>query len=186
MTLPGHLSLFSSQVSWALGALSAGGARTQLPEGQQGPPAGCSGRLLELKGKIGFGSGAVTTTGWKKRSSPRFRAKEPICWCGPNAGNIRVLCRLRPAEGIPSSLVSVEPGQGGTITTCYRGRQHRFRLDWVFPPDASQEEVTATFTSVLTLPQSPLGPKEARSLSHDCLSTLKVGGWVPSVREGSR
>ncbi|KAK7801226.1 hypothetical protein U0070_015403 [Myodes glareolus] len=59
----------------------------------------------------------------------------------PNAGNIRVLCRLRPAEGIPSSLVSVEPGQGGTITTCYRGRQHRFRLDWVFPPDASQEEV---------------------------------------------
>lgn len=89
----------------------------------------------------------------------------------PNAGNIRVLCRLRPSEGIPSSLVSVEPGQGGTITTCYRGRQHRFRLDWVFPPDASQEEVTATFASVLTLPQSPLGPKEARPLFHDWLST---------------
>ncbi|XP_006989428.1 kinesin-like protein KIFC2 isoform X1 [Peromyscus maniculatus bairdii] len=101
----GSLSEAQGQVSWALGALSAGGARTQLPEGQQGPPAGCSGRLLELK------------------------------------GNIRVLCRLRPAEGIPSSLVSVEPGQGGTITTCHRGRQHRFRLDWVFPPDASQEEV---------------------------------------------
>ncbi|XP_051015782.1 kinesin-like protein KIFC2 isoform X2 [Acomys russatus] len=101
----GSLSEAQGQVSWALGALSAGGARTQLPEGQQGPPAGCSGRLLELK------------------------------------GNIRVLCRLRPAEGTPSSLVSVEPGQGGTITTCYRGRQHRFRLDWVFPPDASQEEV---------------------------------------------
>ncbi|XP_038198335.1 kinesin-like protein KIFC2 isoform X2 [Arvicola amphibius] len=101
----GSLSEAQGQVSWALGALSAGGARTQLPEGHQGPPTGCSGRLLELK------------------------------------GNIRVLCRLRPAEGIPSSLVSVEPGQGGTITTCYRGRQHRFRLDWVFPPDASQEEV---------------------------------------------
>ncbi|CAO2601878.1 Kinesin-like protein KIFC2 [Lemmus lemmus] len=101
----GSLSEAQGQVSWALGALSAGGARTQLPEGQQGPPTGCSGRLLELK------------------------------------GNIRVLCRLRPAEGTPSSLVSVEPGQGGTITTCYRGRQHRFRLDWVFPPDASQEEV---------------------------------------------
>lgn len=101
----GSLSEAQGQVSWALGALSAGGAKTQPPEGQQEPPAGCSGRLLELK------------------------------------GNIRVLCRLRPAEGIPSSLVSVEPGQGGTITTCYRGRQHRFRLDWVFPPDASQEEV---------------------------------------------
>uniref|UniRef100_A0A8C2VF13 Kinesin-like protein n=1 Tax=Chinchilla lanigera TaxID=34839 RepID=A0A8C2VF13_CHILA len=53
--------------------------------------------------------------------------------------NIRVLCRLRP--GTPSSLVSVEPGPGGTVTTCYRGRQRRFCLDWVFPPDASQEEV---------------------------------------------
>ena len=84
----------------------------------------------------------------------------------PTAGNIRVLCRLRPAEGKPSSLVSVEPGQGGAITTCYRGRQHCFRLDWVFPQDASQEEVTATIASVLTLPQSPLGPEEAHSLFH--------------------
>ncbi|XP_063463078.1 kinesin-like protein KIFC2 isoform X1 [Pan paniscus] len=90
-------------VSWALGALSSGGPGTQLPEGQQGPPAGCPGRLPELK------------------------------------GNIRVLCRLRP--GTSSSLVSVEPGPGGTVTTCYRGRHRRFRLDWVFPPDASQEEV---------------------------------------------
>nr|XP_054513056.1 kinesin-like protein KIFC2 isoform X2 [Pan troglodytes] len=89
-------------VSWALGALSSGGPDTQLPEGQQGPPAGCPGRLPELK------------------------------------GNIRVLCRLRP--GTSSSLVSVEPGPGGTVTTCYRGRHRRFRLDWVFPPDASQEE----------------------------------------------
>ncbi|XP_028634663.1 kinesin-like protein KIFC2 [Grammomys surdaster] len=101
----GSLSEAQGQVSWALGALSAGKARTQFPEGHQAPPTGCSGRLLELK------------------------------------GNIRVLCRLRPAEGKPSSLVSVEPGQGGTITTCYRGRRHRFRLDWVFPQDASQEEV---------------------------------------------
>lgn len=99
----GSLSEARGQVSWALGALSASGAETQLPEEQQGPPAGCPGRLLELK------------------------------------GNIRVLCRLRP--GTPSSLVSSEPGPGGTVTTCYRGRRHCFRLDWVFPPDASQEEV---------------------------------------------
>lgn len=88
-----------------------------------------------------------------------------------NAGNIRVLCRLRPAEGKPSSLVSVEPGQGGAITTCYRGRRHRFRLDWVFPQDASQEEVTATFASVLTLPPSPLHPEEVHSLFHAHLNT---------------
>uniref|UniRef100_A0A452QQ04 Kinesin-like protein n=1 Tax=Ursus americanus TaxID=9643 RepID=A0A452QQ04_URSAM len=54
-------------------------------------------------------------------------------------GNIRVLCRLRP--GTPSSLVSSEPGPSGTVTTCYRGRQRRFHLDWVFSPEASQEEV---------------------------------------------
>ncbi|XP_030159431.1 kinesin-like protein KIFC2 isoform X2 [Lynx canadensis] len=96
------LSEARGQVSWALGALSAGGAGTQLPEEQQGPPTGCPGRLLELK------------------------------------GNIRVLCRLRP--GTPSSLVSLEPGPSGTVTTCYRGRQRRFRLDWVFSPEASQEE----------------------------------------------
>uniref|UniRef100_A0A2K5JQ92 Kinesin-like protein n=1 Tax=Colobus angolensis palliatus TaxID=336983 RepID=A0A2K5JQ92_COLAP len=103
----GSLSEARGQVSWALGALSSGGPGTQLPEGQQGPPAGCPGRLPELK------------------------------------GNIRVLCRLRP--GTSSSLVSVESGPGGTVTTCYRGRHRRFRLDWVFPPDASQEEVTACF-----------------------------------------
>ncbi|XP_053786057.1 kinesin-like protein KIFC2 isoform X6 [Desmodus rotundus] len=99
----GSLSEARGQVSWALGALSASGAGTQLPEEQLGPPTGCPERLLELK------------------------------------GNIRVLCRLRP--GTPSSLVSSEPGPGGTVTTCYRGHQRRFRLDWVFPPDASQEEV---------------------------------------------
>nr|XP_025121429.1 kinesin-like protein KIFC2 isoform X10 [Bubalus bubalis] len=99
----GSLSEAQGQVSWALGALSADGAGTQLAEARQGPLPGCSGRLLELK------------------------------------GNIRVLCRLRP--GTPSSLVSLEPGPGGTVTTCYRGHQRRFRLDWVFPPHASQEEV---------------------------------------------
>ncbi|XP_020026565.2 kinesin-like protein KIFC2 isoform X2 [Castor canadensis] len=99
----GSLSEARGQVSWALGALSTGGSGTELPEGQQEPPTGCPGRLLELR------------------------------------GNIRVLCRLRP--GTPSSLVNLEPGPGGTVTTCYRGRQRRFHLDWVFPPDASQEEV---------------------------------------------
>ncbi|XP_043735536.1 kinesin-like protein KIFC2 isoform X8 [Cervus elaphus] len=98
----GSLSEAQGQVSWALGALSADGAGTQLAEAPQGPLPGCPGRLLELK------------------------------------GNIRVLCRLRP--GTPSSLVSLEPGPGGTVTTCYRGHQRRFRLDWVFPPHASQEE----------------------------------------------
>ncbi|KAB0361332.1 hypothetical protein FD754_005488 [Muntiacus muntjak] len=99
----GSLSEAQGQVSWALGALSADGAGTQLVQAPQGPLPGCPGRLLELK------------------------------------GNIRVLCRLRP--GTPSSLVSLEPGPGGTVTTCYRGHQRRFRLDWVFPPHASQEEV---------------------------------------------
>nr|KAF6395821.1 kinesin family member C2 [Molossus molossus] len=99
----GSLNEARGQVSWALGALSVSEAGPQLPEKQQGPPPGCPGRILELK------------------------------------GNIRVLCRLRP--GTPSSLVSSEPGLDGSVTTCYRGHRRRFRLDWVFPPDASQEEV---------------------------------------------
>ncbi|XP_055288169.1 kinesin-like protein KIFC2 isoform X8 [Moschus berezovskii] len=112
----GSLSEAQGQVSWALGALSADGTGTQLAETQQGPLPGCPGRLLELKG-------------------PRRQPLDLIS----TPGNIRVLCRLRP--GTPSSLVSLEPGPGGTVTTCYRGHQRRFRLDWVFPPHASQEEV---------------------------------------------
>ncbi|XP_074172644.1 kinesin-like protein KIFC2 isoform X8 [Rhinolophus sinicus] len=122
----GSLSEARGQVSWALGALSASGGGTQLPKEQQRPPAGCPGRLLELK------------------------------------GNIRVLCRLRP--GTPSSLVSSEPGPGGTVTTCYRGRRHCFRLDWVFPPDASQEEGP---------PENPgIAPRALQSLFRE----MRTGG----------
>lgn len=76
-------------------------------------------------------------------------------------GNIRVLCRLRP--GTPSSLVSLEPGPSGTVTTCYRGRQRRFRLDWVFSPEASQEEV----------------------MLHPC-PCADLPSYCPRVRRGSR
>ncbi|XP_070320443.1 kinesin-like protein KIFC2 isoform X5 [Odocoileus virginianus] len=48
----GSLSEAQGQVSWALGALSADGAGTQLAEAPQGPLPGCPGRLLELKGNI--------------------------------------------------------------------------------------------------------------------------------------
>ncbi|XP_054513056.2 kinesin-like protein KIFC2 isoform X2 [Pan troglodytes] len=128
-------------VSWALGALSSGGPDTQLPEGQQGPPAGCPGRLPELK------------------------------------GNIRVLCRLRP--GTSSSLVSVEPGPGGTVTTCYRGRHRRFRLDWVFPPDASQEE----HLSVPGLQQAWLAtiPRTCRPFLGSCLVSQVFRELEPAV-----
>lgn len=61
-------SLFH-QVSWALGALSAGRGGTQLPEEQRGPPTGCPGRLLELKGMAGLDSGG-------RGASPCFRAWE--------------------------------------------------------------------------------------------------------------
>ncbi|XP_054513055.2 kinesin-like protein KIFC2 isoform X1 [Pan troglodytes] len=137
----GSLSEARGQVSWALGALSSGGPDTQLPEGQQGPPAGCPGRLPELK------------------------------------GNIRVLCRLRP--GTSSSLVSVEPGPGGTVTTCYRGRHRRFRLDWVFPPDASQEE----HLSVPGLQQAWLAtiPRTCRPFLGSCLVSQVFRELEPAV-----
>ncbi|XP_061427903.1 kinesin-like protein KIFC3 isoform X2 [Lethenteron reissneri] len=62
-------------------------------------------------------------------------------------GNIRVLCRVRPAieedgEGTPAhSVVQVDPEDDGAVHVVQRGRQHSFQLDRVFPPHASQEEV---------------------------------------------
>ncbi|KAM7236859.1 hypothetical protein CapIbe_012531, partial [Capra ibex] len=76
--------------------------------------------------------------GFSERSPGTGPRRQPLDLIS-TPGNIRVLCRLRP--GTPSSLVSLVPGPGGTVTTCYRGHQRRFRLDWVFPPHASQEEV---------------------------------------------
>lgn len=90
-------------------------------------------------------------------------------------GNIRVLCRLRP--GTPSNLVSLEPGPGGTVTTCYRGHQRRFRLDWVFPPHASQEEVMLhPFTCVSCHSEFP---GDQRRLLSVC-PPRREGGWTPA------
>ncbi|XP_071458116.1 kinesin-like protein KIFC2 isoform X1 [Marmota flaviventris] len=144
----GSLSEAQGQVSWALGALSAGGAGTQLPEGQQGPPTGCPGRLLELK------------------------------------GNIRVLCRLRP--GTPCSLVSVEAGPGGTVTTCYRGRQRRFHLDWVFSPDASQEEGQGSSSPGWLLPSIPPEPFLVSSFSSFVCQVLLWTAWTLPTKPQDR
>ncbi|XP_069847751.1 kinesin-like protein KIFC2 [Dipodomys merriami] len=101
----------------------------------------CQGSLSEAQGQVSWALGALSSEK-AVAQHPEGHQRPPTG--GPGRllelkGNIRVLCRLRP--GTPSSLVSLEPGPGGTITTCYRGRQRRFCLDWVFPPDASQEEV---------------------------------------------
>lgn len=100
-------------------------------------------------------------------------------------GNIRVLCRLRP--GTPSNLVSSEPGPGGTVTTCYRGHQRRFRLDWVFPPDASQEEVMLHPHTCVDPPSEPsarLGAKvprfqQERERGWEAGLEAKLGTYVP-------
>lgn len=95
-------------------------------------------------------------------------------------GNIRVLCRLRP--GTPSSLVSLEPGPSGTVTTCYRGRQRRFRLDWVFSPEASQEEVMLRPCPVLTFPHT--APESEEASGSPFHLAFPVAGL--QRREGSR
>ncbi|XP_042109798.1 kinesin-like protein KIFC2 isoform X1 [Ovis aries] len=97
----------------------------QLASGLWGPPGTRQHLYPELPG-------------FSERSPGTGPRRQPLDLIS-TPGNIRVLCRLRP--GTPSSLVSLEPGPGGTVTTCYRGHQRRFRLDWVFPPHASQEEV---------------------------------------------
>ncbi|XP_006162501.1 kinesin-like protein KIFC2 isoform X3 [Tupaia chinensis] len=101
----------------------------------------CQGSLSEAQGQVSWALEALSAA--EAGTQPLDRQQGPSAECPGRLlelrGNIRVLCRLRP--GIPSSLVRTEPGPGGTVTTCYRGRQRRFCLDWVFPPDASQEEV---------------------------------------------
>ncbi|XP_004472093.1 kinesin-like protein KIFC2 isoform X2 [Dasypus novemcinctus] len=101
----------------------------------------CQGSLSEARGQVSWALGALSAEGAGARLSEEQQSP-PVGYqrrlLEPK-GNIRVLCRLRP--GHPSSLVATEPGPGGVVTTCYRGRQRRFHLDWVFPPDASQEEV---------------------------------------------
>lgn len=174
LSLPALLTSLFPQVSWALRTLSVSGAGAQLPEGQQEPPTGCPGRLLELKGMA---------TGEHGGGVGRPEELEPLCASGSGRqpialistpGNIRVLCRLRP--GTPSSLVSSEPGPGGTVTTCYRGHRRRFRLDWVFPPDASQEEV-------MLRPHTCVDPPSEARVPLPCPSALP-GAKVPRFQQG--
>lgn len=94
-----------------------------------------------------------------------------------------MLCRLRP--GTPSSLVNSEPGPGGTVTTCYRGHRHRFRLDWVFPPDASQEEVMLYPYSCVDPPLESPGPPGLWSPSASRLNSSKEGRGGQGGRSGS-
>ncbi|XP_025028586.1 kinesin-like protein KIFC3 [Python bivittatus] len=62
-------------------------------------------------------------------------------------GNIRVLCRLKPLtedeqQGGPGGAwVEASPAEDGCVTACYKGKEHSFRLDKVFLPCATQEEV---------------------------------------------
>lgn len=186
LSLPALLTSLLPQVSWALRTLSVSGAGAQLPEGQQEPPTGCPGRLLELKGMA---------TGEHGGGVGRPEELEPLCASGSGRqpialistpGNIRVLCRLRP--GTPSSLVSSEPGPGGTVTTCYRGHRRRFRLDWVFPPDASQEEVMLRPHTCVDPPSEALVPLPCPSALRElkCLDSSREGGGRLGGRTGSR
>ncbi|XP_066479199.1 kinesin-like protein KIFC2 [Tiliqua scincoides] len=62
-------------------------------------------------------------------------------------GNIRVLCRLKPLikadwkEGEVGTAVGADPTDDGCVTACYKGKERTFKLDKVFLPQATQEEV---------------------------------------------
>nr|XP_060631993.1 kinesin-like protein KIFC3 [Anolis sagrei ordinatus] len=62
-------------------------------------------------------------------------------------GNIRVLCRLKPLtkgeeqEGEGGAKVEADPLDESCVTAYYKGKEHSFRLDKVFLPQATQEEV---------------------------------------------
>ncbi|XP_042321929.1 kinesin-like protein KIFC2 [Sceloporus undulatus] len=62
-------------------------------------------------------------------------------------GNIRVLCRLKPLtkdeeqDGDGATMVEADLSDDGCVSTCYKGKERTFRLDKVFLPQATQEEV---------------------------------------------
>nr|XP_056710578.1 kinesin-like protein KIFC2 [Euleptes europaea] len=62
-------------------------------------------------------------------------------------GNIRVLCRLKPLtsmeqqEGEVGATVDADPADNGCVMACYKGKERSFKLDKVFLPQATQEEV---------------------------------------------
>lgn len=65
------------------------------------------------------------------------------------SGNIRVLCRLKPLteeeqqQGVPGGPgVEASPAEDGCVTASYKGKEHHFKLDKVFLPCATQEEVS--------------------------------------------
>ncbi|XP_078009955.1 kinesin-like protein KIFC2 isoform X2 [Phascolarctos cinereus] len=94
-----------------------------------------------LRAQVCWALGELSGSQWGRRV-PEERKKPRRAYQGrllELRGNIKVLCRLKP--GSPGNLLNVNPGPGGTITATYRGRQRHFRLDRVFPPDATQEEV---------------------------------------------
>ncbi|XP_039702081.1 kinesin-like protein KIFC2 isoform X10 [Pteropus medius] len=131
----GSLSEARGQVSWALGALSASGAGTQLPQEQQGSPSGCPGRLLELKGLQGAGAHCAVLSprlqclhfhlwsdgdredlqhgGGKGPPSPRA-SRASGCETGPSkpgrnpGGWPHLLGRAQPGDAAPGTLHLVD------------------------------------------------------------------------------
>ncbi|XP_060119820.1 kinesin-like protein KIFC3 [Heteronotia binoei] len=62
-------------------------------------------------------------------------------------GNIRVLCRMKPPtgteqqEGEAGARVDADPTDDGCVTAFHKGKERCFKLDKVFLPQATQEEV---------------------------------------------
>ncbi|XP_039702075.1 kinesin-like protein KIFC2 isoform X5 [Pteropus medius] len=105
----GSLSEARGQVSWALGALSASGAGTQLPQEQQGSPSGCPGRLLELKGLQGAGAHCAVL-------SPRLQCLHFHLWSDGDREDLQ--------HGAPRALQSL-------FREMRTGGQHRVTLSMV-------------------------------------------------------
>uniref|UniRef100_A0A670Z2Q5 Kinesin-like protein n=1 Tax=Pseudonaja textilis TaxID=8673 RepID=A0A670Z2Q5_PSETE len=72
----------------------------------------------------------------------RWEPERPLPPPHPS-GNIRVLCRLKPLTGEKEQPQQPSPGVpgDGCLTASYKGTEHHFKLDKVFPPCATQEEV---------------------------------------------
>uniref|UniRef100_A0A8C8RGR7 Kinesin family member C2 n=1 Tax=Pelusios castaneus TaxID=367368 RepID=A0A8C8RGR7_9SAUR len=139
-----HLEQLQEQVAgtrgWEIGSESPGrgapGLRVPPVHSPAGAESGAAPGMELAAGSGRDGGGCV-----------QRRVLLPVTWCLRPAGNIRVLCRIKPVmeadqqEGDVITAVSPEHGSDSSVVVHYKGQDRTFELDKVFLPEATQEEV---------------------------------------------
>lgn len=88
-------------------------------------------------------------------SEPEVHSGSTTLFLWP-AGNIRVLCRVKPVlkedqheEGQSVVVVTTDPNNESCLSVLSKGKSRVFEMDKVFHPQAAQEEVPPSAAGIL-------------------------------------